>query len=1043
MKTLLTLYFSFILLISFTVSAEISTVSIKNEVTWTINDSHQLTIPALDETHQLHLKELNGGKDIYVTLNQGDKKQYAYSLLPLKGMTLTIPPSKQSSTLHIDFFTTAHIDKKLSIKLLDVSDQTDTEIQAQHAFELAIHAVMSKFLNNNYQAKDIIELFIKAENTLDDAGLIDLARQCDYSLGTWYRSIDQLDLSITHYRKAIAYFKTSGQLELVNLSKNRLGLSYWNQQKLDLALSTFLETLDSVNRLNQTRLIQILYNNIALVYRDKGDLSEAENYFLQVFKELKFDIFKEREVEFQAALSMHTKSDSLSNSIGNLALIYMSTGQLSRAEFLLKQRIAFEDKTNGQQNKVSSQMNLASLYMKSNQFDLALPLLNQSLEAFEQLDSKWWISLTHYNLAITYKDLGLDQMARTHFEQSLELRSAENNPKGRINSLFELAILNNNNTYLEEAEQLATLHKKNITLSKIAEHRAREAAKEKIYTKAQQHINDAKQFIENKHYYRKQLELAILSAQLYQETQQHDMAISTLKHVLKIKHLSIDRQNLNKALNTLAFSYFKTGQLPLAKNTIEQALTETTQLLQFTSHSKTRQQLSLHLEASLSLYAMIATEDNDSINALNRVTQELKQWQSSPATDHPDKAKAQQLYSDIEQVSFALENSRLNDSSRKQLQQKLASLSNKLDYLKTVAQPTSLDFDIKTIQQDLPIGDVLIQYLIGEYGGTMWWISKDLIICESLPTLPELLNLSQKAQSTLAGKSRDVQTVKQLSELILAPLTSFPNAKKLTFVLDQPLNLLPLSAMLKPNSNNNLISEYLIKRQTSLIGIDNAITSKSENEQPYHTLIVSNPVHHPNDPRVQALDVNSNIMAFAPLSGTANEAKKIAQWTEAESLSGFDANRDEWKKHANHTPQLHMATHAFFNETQPDLSALVLSAYDESGKQVPSMLRASEIRNMNLSYELVVLSGCETGLTSGNGLQGLTQSFLQAGTKKLIGSLWQVDDHITSQMMTIFYQNRHHGQSIELALNNAKKKIMSQVRTRHPKFWSGWFLISQ
>ena len=118
--------------------------------------------------------------------------------------------------------------------------------------------------------------------------------------------------------------------------------------------------------------------------------------------------------------------------------------------------------------------------------------------------------------------------------------------------------------------------------------------------------------------------------------------------------------------------------------------------------------------------------------------------------------------------------------------------------------------------------------------------------------------------------------------------------------------------------------------------------------------------------------------------------------------------------------------------------------YNEKGENNESAyLRALDISNLKLNTDLVVLSGCETGLSSGNGLTGLTQSFLQAGAKNIVSSLWQVDDRATSMMMTTLYQNLDKGKGIEKALRNAQITIKNRHQTRHPKYWAGWVHISQ
>ena len=104
---------------------------------------------------------------------------------------------------------------------------------------------------------------------------------------------------------------------------------------------------------------------------------------------------------------------------------------------------------------------------------------------------------------------------------------------------------------------------------------------------------------------------------------------------------------------------------------------------------------------------------------------------------------------------------------------------------------------------------------------------------------------------------------------------------------------------------------------------------------------------------------------------------------------------------------VHFATHGLLNSEHPELSGLVLSLVDENGKAQDGFLRMHEIYNLRLPAEVVVLSACQTGLgkeIKGEGLVGLTRGFMYAGAKRVVASLWQVDDLATAELMKRFYR---------------------------------------
>ena len=100
---------------------------------------------------------------------------------------------------------------------------------------------------------------------------------------------------------------------------------------------------------------------------------------------------------------------------------------------------------------------------------------------------------------------------------------------------------------------------------------------------------------------------------------------------------------------------------------------------------------------------------------------------------------------------------------------------------------------------------------------------------------------------------------------------------------------------------------------------------------------------------------------------------------------------------------LHFATHAELKQDDPLSSAILLAKDDkEDGR-----LEVKEIFGMDLKADLVVLSGCETGLgklSMGDELVGLTRAFIYAGTPSVVASLWKVDDSSTAQLRSSFYK---------------------------------------
>jgi CHAT domain-containing protein len=141
---------------------------------------------------------------------------------------------------------------------------------------------------------------------------------------------------------------------------------------------------------------------------------------------------------------------------------------------------------------------------------------------------------------------------------------------------------------------------------------------------------------------------------------------------------------------------------------------------------------------------------------------------------------------------------------------------------------------------------------------------------------------------------------------------------------------------------------------------------------------------------------------------------------------------------------VHFATHGYLDSERPDLSAVVLSLVDVNGKQQDGFLRAHDIYNLNLPAELVVLSACQTGLGKqirGEGLVGLTQGFMYAGARRVLVSLWNVNDKATAELMQRFYRHMlKDNQSPADSLRSAQIEMWQQKRWASPYYWAAFTL---
>ena len=136
----------------------------------------------------------------------------------------------------------------------------------------------------------------------------------------------------------------------------------------------------------------------------------------------------------------------------------------------------------------------------------------------------------------------------------------------------------------------------------------------------------------------------------------------------------------------------------------------------------------------------------------------------------------------------------------------------------------------------------------------------------------------------------------------------------------------------------------------------------------------------------------------------------------------------------------HFAMHAILNQQYAELSGLTLGRERGSGAGSGNFLWYGDVCHLHAKLDLVVLSACNTALgerVPGEGLRGFTQAFFAAGSQRVLGTLWEVDDQATSEWMRHFYQSLKKTRSPATALHDAQKAMAADPQWSAPYYWAG------
>ena len=131
--------------------------------------------------------------------------------------------------------------------------------------------------------------------------------------------------------------------------------------------------------------------------------------------------------------------------------------------------------------------------------------------------------------------------------------------------------------------------------------------------------------------------------------------------------------------------------------------------------------------------------------------------------------------------------------------------------------------------------------------------------------------------------------------------------------------------------------------------------------------------------------------------------------------------------------------------------ALVLSIPDKPTDLDDGLLFASEVAQLRLNADWVVLSACNTAAEEKPGaeaLSGLARAFFYAGARSLLVSHWEVDDETTAKLMTRMFQlvkenpRLSHAEALQQAILSTIDHATSDDDL-NPRLWAPFVVVGE
>jgi CHAT domain-containing protein len=798
--------------------------------------------------------------------------------------------------------------------------------------------------------------------------------------------------ALTHYERAVALARANGNQSTQASALNNIGKIFSDSSDQQKALEYYLQALPLYKPIGNHYAEGITLNNIGIAYNKLGEPQKALDYLQQALPTLRAEGAKGPE------------SLTLSN-IGNA---YNRLGDSEKALSYYNQARVIQQQIGNKTQEAETLDLLGVLYSQQNQLQKALEYHEEALKLQRASGNIRREAISLSNLGHVYTVLGRQREAVDYFNQSLAI-------------FRSIGDLNNASTALE----------------------GRARAEQQLGN-----LSDARKSTEE-----------------------------SLSLIEKVRAQSGSQQHRASYLASRETAYEFLVDLLMQLNVREPGKGHDAEALQASEGARARSLTEMLNEAHVGILegvdAGLIEKEQDIRRSLNAKAQ--RQIQLTAAKGRPD---------DI--AALTTEISALEDD----YQQVQAAIRKASPAYAALMQPQPLG--LEGIQSQLTPSTVLLEYALGDVQSYLWVVTPDSLKTYKLPPREQVEKAARQVYESLTARSvfDDLENPAQrqsriaeadtqfrrasaaLSRMLLAPAAAEIGTKRLIIVADGALQYVPFAALSVDRSAGNyrpLVIDHEIASLPSASSLAvQRQTLANRQPAPKGVAVIADPVFSTVDARftssarakatpLKAVTTGNNTRIIEHLSGgnggqlviarlpfTRQEADQIlAVAPSASNLKALDFRANRSMVTSGELGQyryVHFATHGYVDTARAGLSAIVLSMIDQQGNVQDGFLRTHDIYNLKLPAELVVLSACETGLgkdVKGEGIEGLTRAFMYAGARRVIVSLWNVNDKATAALMQRLYTGMlRSGKTPAAALRAAQVEMLRTRQWQSPYFWA-------
>jgi CHAT domain-containing protein/tetratricopeptide (TPR) repeat protein len=712
--------------------------------------------------------------------------------------------------------------------------------------------------------------------------------------------------------------------------------------------------------------------------------------------------------EFQTVASVQDRQTQ-GQALNNLGYAYAALGDETEAIAAYQAALRMMQDLNDKAWISKINLNLGNLYESLGNYEQAYDHFQTSLKLAQQTREPYAESRALSNIGQYYSLIGDYTAAIAHFERSLRISRAINKRDAQANTLINLG-----SAYqaLQKPDRAIPLYEASLALSRVIKSRKNEA--------------DALQSL----------------GLVYEDQKNYDKAIQFYQQSLAIAQSIGHTRTIAAIFNNLGHALYGAGRLNEAEQSLRQAVRVLDQLR---TGLEDANQVSI-FDTQTSYYNLL----QQILAAANKPELALEATEQGRARAF-SALLARRAPSTTPSTKVAIESPTLT-----------------LDQIKAFVQTQNItiveyslipaDEFVFRGKQTAPAEAILIWVI--QPTGTV--TLRRVNLKAQKQSLNQLVTLSRESIGVRHQGIRLKQTkgfilkqpqtkidvatqLKQLHKLLIEPIQNFlptdPD-QRVVFIPQGDLFQVPFSAL------QDAAGHYLISKHTLLTAPSLQVLQFTHQRRQAllnvtgDTVIVGNP----KMPQIITPSQKTPVQ-LSDLPGAKAEAETIAKLLNTQAFLGDRAKKADILPKLSNARLIHLATHGLLDDFKglgvPGAIALAPSG---TGELNDGLLTASEISDLKLKADLVVLSACDTGRgkISGDSVIGLSRSLISAGTPSVIVSLWSVPDAPTADLMTEFYRNLTIKKLDKArSLRQAMLNILRKPNYAHPKNWAAFTLIGE